>query len=47
MPTNEYWSGTSHNYNYGSTAFYKRFTDGAQYDVGKDQSKYIRAVRSF
>jgi hypothetical protein len=47
MPTNEYWSATTNGYNYGSTAYYKRFTDGAQYDVGKDQSKYIRAVRIF
>jgi hypothetical protein len=47
MPTNEYWSATTNGYNYGSTAYYKRFTDGAQYDVGKDQSKYIRAVRTF
>jgi hypothetical protein len=47
MTTYEYWSGTSHTYAYGSTAFYKQFNNGVQYDVGKDQSKYIRAVRSF
>ena len=47
MTTNEYWSATTNGYNYGSTAYYRRFTDGAQYDVGKDQSKYIRAVRTF
>jgi len=47
MTTYDYWSGTSHNYQYGSTAFYKQFSNGVQYDVGKDQSKYIRAVRSF
>jgi hypothetical protein len=47
MTTYDYWSGTSHNYAYGSTAFYKQFNNGVQYDVGKDQAKYIRAVRSF
>jgi hypothetical protein len=47
MTTYAYWSGTSFNYANGSHAFYKQFDNGVQYDVGKDQSKYIRAVRSF
>jgi hypothetical protein len=47
MTTYDYWSGTSHTYQNGSTAFYKQFSNGVEYDVGKDQTKYIRAVRSF
>jgi len=47
MTTNEYWSGTINGYMYGSTAYYKSFSSGGQWDVGKDQSKYIRAVRTF